>query len=229
MLANASVSSSTSSKSGSWVGGSALSRSSVSPGSGGAMRTPSSMRWPRRRLSASTICVCRCRSISFCTKLLGTDSSANPSAMVSGLTRVSQARCCGVSGGVVRSSLVVDGPSGSSPLSSETTVFHTAANGASRIAVNDENPLWRRSRVHKLAMTAVHIVIHRVVDKYSVCFVVARETCRSPRIRTDQAPSFGVCALVLGPSRTETALAEATGFGMTHHRSATLSTRALSS
>lgn len=66
---------------------------------GAAIRTPNSTFSPSLRESASTMGPRRCRSISFCTKLEGTESSAKPSAMVSGLTRVSQARCCGVSGG----------------------------------------------------------------------------------------------------------------------------------
>ena len=88
------------------------------------------------------IWVRRWRSISFWTKLLGTDSSAKPSAIVRGLTSVNQARCWGVSGGVVGSAAGSSGPSGLSPLSSATTVFHTAANGAPGSAVNDENPLF---------------------------------------------------------------------------------------
>ena len=64
----------------------------------GAIRTPNSTRCPSRRLSASVICERRWRSISFWTKLLGTDSSAKPSTMVRGCTSLSQARCWGVRG-----------------------------------------------------------------------------------------------------------------------------------
>ncbi len=82
----------------------------------------------------------RWRSISFCTKLLGTDSSAKPSTMVSGRTRFSQARCWGVSGlmSVMR---FTGAPSAvASPLSSETTAFHTVLKPDPGSSANDASP-----------------------------------------------------------------------------------------
>ena len=106
----------------------------------GAMRTPSWICCPSRRLSASVIGSRKCRSISFCTKLLGTDSRANPSTMVSGWTRLSQALCWGVRG-VTRVVRLAARPSAvDSPLSSETTAFHTVVKLEPGSSVNDASP-----------------------------------------------------------------------------------------
>ena len=67
-----------------------------SSGLGPAIRTPNSTRWPSWRLNAVIIGSRRWRSISFCTKLVGTESKAKPSVMTSGLTSFNQALCCGV-------------------------------------------------------------------------------------------------------------------------------------
>src|SRR6476620_11835871 len=82
----------------------------------------------------------RCRSISFCTKLVGTESRAKPSVITSGLTSLSQALCCGVRVDGAGAPLVAS-PAGVSPLSSAITVFHTATKGGSGSAVNDGYPL----------------------------------------------------------------------------------------
>src|SRR5271165_2308038 len=85
----------------------------------------------------------RCpRSISFWTKLLGTDNNAKPSAIVNGLTSVNQARCWGVRWDDEESPLTPDGdPLSLSPLSSATTMLQTSAKGESGSSVNDEYPL----------------------------------------------------------------------------------------
>src|SRR4051812_38145802 len=82
----------------------------------------------------------RCRSISFCTKLVGTESRANPSVMTSGLTSFNQALCCGVRFGGGDSPLT-ELRAVVSPVSSASTVFHTATKGGSGAAVNDRHPL----------------------------------------------------------------------------------------
>src|SRR6478752_7660513 len=98
----------------------------------------------------------RCRSISFWTKTLGTDNRANPSTMVSGCTRFSQALCCGVSGAVSGD------PLADSPLSSERTAFHTVANPEPGSSVNDTSP-WSDCRATTPGgdKAPVHMVIHR--------------------------------------------------------------------
>src|SRR3954453_11880726 len=114
--------------------------SSGSSGPGVAILTPSSKRWPSCRLSAEMIGSRRCRSISFCTKLVGTESRAKPSVMTSGLTSFNQALCCGVRFGGGGSPLT-ELPAVVSPFSSASTVFHTATKGGSGSAVNDRYPL----------------------------------------------------------------------------------------
>src|SRR6202012_5475640 len=107
---------------------------------GGAMRTPSCTCWPSRRLSASVMGASRWRSISFWTKLLGTDNRANPSTIVSGWTRFSHAFCCGVRGGMRAVRLMGKPAAVDSPLSSETTAFHTVVKLEPGSSVNDVSP-----------------------------------------------------------------------------------------
>src|SRR3954468_8785622 len=114
--------------------------SSGSSRPGLAILTPSSTRWPSCRLRAEMIGSRRCRSISFCTKLVGTESRAKPSVMTSGLTSFNQALCCGVRLGDGGSPLT-ESPGVVSPFSSARTVFHTATKGGSGSAVNDGYPL----------------------------------------------------------------------------------------
>src|SRR5688572_17997857 len=109
----------------------------------------------------------RCRSISFCTNGVGTDSSAKPSVMTSGLTSFNQALCCGVRVGGAESPLT--GPVGAvSPLSSATTVFQTATKGGSGSAVNDEYPLKLGPGTTEGTMTNCPHSYPQPVDKTAV-------------------------------------------------------------
>ena len=102
--------------------------SSAAAVAGSAIRTPSSTRWPRWRLSAATIGSRRWRSISFWTNGVGTDSRAKPSVSTSGCTSLSQARCCGVR---------VRPPAPGEPFSSVTTLFQMVTKGGSGSALTD--------------------------------------------------------------------------------------------
>src|SRR3982074_12874 len=82
----------------------------------------------------------RWRSISFCTKGVGTHRKAKPSVLTSGRTSFSQALCCGVRTVTVESPLSAS-PASASPLSSATTLFQMATKGGSGSAFNDEYPL----------------------------------------------------------------------------------------
>ena len=196
--------------------------SSASPGWGGAMRIASSTRCPRWRLSASTIRVRRCRSISFCTKLLGTDKQGEP---FGDRQRFDERQ----PGALLRGERVDDGAgrwparwlSAASSLSSATTVFHTAANGASGSAVNDDNPLVHRSRADKETMTAVHIVIHRCGQGQRLASLslgvsllggVLSAPCRRGESGTDQAPSLLVVCGLSGAAPRGNGMAEANRF-----------------
>ena len=83
----------------------------------------------------------RWRSISFWTNGVGTDSSANPSAITNGLTILSQARCCGVSEGDDADPPLIESRVAMSPFSSATTSFQIATNGGSGSVVNETYPL----------------------------------------------------------------------------------------
>src|SRR6195952_1832630 len=187
-------------------------------GVGLVIRTPSSTRWPSCRLNAEMIGSRRCRSISFWTKLVGTDNRANPSVITSGLTSFNQALCCGVSVGVAGSPLSGP-PVRVSPLSSASTIFQTATNGGSGSAVNDGNPLRLVQGTTKRTKTNCPHSYPQAVDKDSCRrSVIYRRGRRVPGLvplvphsvgsRPFGLPRFVVCRRSDGG----TALAEANSF-----------------
>src|ERR1700694_1295282 len=133
----------------------------------------------------------RCRSISFCTKLVGTDSRAKPSVITSGLTSFNQALCCGVRVGALDSPLLTP-PVSVSPLSSATTVFQTATKGGSGSAVNDGYPLEGGPETTKGTMTNCPHSYPQVVDRDSRRrSVVYRRGRRGPGLVTAGANTVG--------------------------------------
>src|ERR1700682_5090431 len=106
----------------------------------------------------------RGRLISFLTKLVGTESRANPSVMTSGFTSFNHALCCGVRPGGVDSPLM-GAPARVSPLSSATTVFQTATKGGAGSAVNDGYPLGGGPETTKGTMTNCPHSYPQVVDR----------------------------------------------------------------
>src|ERR1700682_4009069 len=133
----------------------------------------------------------RCRSISFWTKLVGTESKAKPLVMTSGFTIFNHALCCGVRPGGVDSPLM-GAPARVSPLSSATTVFQTATKGGSGSAVNDGYPLEGGPETTKGTMTNCPHSYPQVVDRDSRRrSVVYRRGRRGPGLVTAVETTVG--------------------------------------
>ena len=159
----------------------------------------------------------RWRSISFCTKLVGTDRRAKPSVITSGLTSFSQALCWGVRFGAA-GSLLAPADEEVSPFSSASTVFHTATNGASGSALNYGYPLEPVQGTRIERRRTVHIVIHSLsigtvaaallsTGKYAAG-VGSSQLVRTRGSRPVRLPRFVVCRRPSG----RTALPEANSF-----------------
>ncbi len=160
----------------------------------------------------------RWRSISFCTKLVGTDRRAKPSVMTSGLTSLSHALCWGVRFGAAGSPLAAADDE-VSPFSSASTVFHTATKGASGSALNYGYPLEPVQGTRIRTKTNCTHSYPQPVDRNSRRrSVVYRRVCRGCGLvtvgshavgsRPVRLPRFVVCRRPSG----RTALPEANSF-----------------